>query len=303
MKCPLVSIIIPTYNRAHLIGETLDSIIAQTDTNWECIVVDDGSTDHTDELLKKYCKRDNRFQYYHRPINRPKGANACRNYGLEKAKGDYIIFFDSDDLMLTEHIEIKISNIVLYQRDYIITKTKYLNYSEGNLLLENNYNFDSNKITAYNYISQKINWLTLDVCINSRIAKSIKFNEQLQSGQEYNYFSKLTLISKEAQFIDETVSLRRFHENSIRGNLRKDRIINYQGFFKTYWYTYQDIKIEANKKIKKYLVYKCVMLAYKSPMVYNEFRVKLFKAILKEYGIKGIYHIVKLNFNRSKFIC
>ena len=77
---PLVSIIIPTYNRAHLIAETLDSIIAQTYTNWECIVVDDGSTDPTDELMETYCKKDSRFQYYHRPKNRPKGANACRNY-------------------------------------------------------------------------------------------------------------------------------------------------------------------------------------------------------------------------------
>jgi len=301
MQNPLVSIIIPTYNRVRLIGETLDTVLAQTYKNWECIVVDDGSTDGTNKLLFKYCKNDARFQYRHRPADRPKGANSCRNYGIEVSEGEYIILFDSDDLMLPNHVEIKISNIVLHKSDYVITKTKFFNYSEGNLLLDNNYNFD-NKISAYNYISQKINWLTLDVCINSCIAKSIKFNEQLQSGQEYNYFSKLTLISKEAQFINETVSLRRFHENSIRGSLRKDRIINYQSFFKTYWYTYKDIKIKASNQIKKYLIYKCIMLAYKSPIVYCEFKVIFFKAILKEYGIKGIYHIVKLNFNKSKFI-
>lgn len=54
MKEPLVSIIIPTFNRAHLIGETLDSIIAQTYTHWECIVVDDGSTDNTEEIMNSY---------------------------------------------------------------------------------------------------------------------------------------------------------------------------------------------------------------------------------------------------------
>lgn len=53
-KEPLVSIIIPTFNRAHLIGETLDSIIAQTYTHWECIVVDDGSTDNTEEIMTSY---------------------------------------------------------------------------------------------------------------------------------------------------------------------------------------------------------------------------------------------------------
>ena len=61
MQPPLVSIIIPTYNRAHLIGETLDSVLVQTYTHWECIVVDDGSTDGTDALLATYCKKDSRF--------------------------------------------------------------------------------------------------------------------------------------------------------------------------------------------------------------------------------------------------
>ena len=64
MHTPLVSIIIPAYNRAHLIGETLDSVLAQTYINWECIVIDDGSNDNTSELLAEYCKKDNRFQYH-----------------------------------------------------------------------------------------------------------------------------------------------------------------------------------------------------------------------------------------------
>ena len=55
---PLVSIIIPTYNRAHLIGETLDSVVAQTYLNWECIIVDDGSSDNTDEVVGKYVEKD-----------------------------------------------------------------------------------------------------------------------------------------------------------------------------------------------------------------------------------------------------
>jgi len=54
--------------------------LAQTYTNWECIVVDDGSTDATPSILKMYCEKDSRFQYHQRPINKPKGANICRNY-------------------------------------------------------------------------------------------------------------------------------------------------------------------------------------------------------------------------------
>lgn len=104
----LVSIIIPTYNRANIIGETLNSILAQTYTKWECIVVDDGSTDNTAEVMAGYLAIDDRFSYYDRPINRLKGGNAARNYGYEMAKGDYIQWFDSDDLMVAQSLETKL---------------------------------------------------------------------------------------------------------------------------------------------------------------------------------------------------
>jgi len=105
MESSLVSVIIPAYNRADLVEETLDSILNQTYTNWECILVDDGSTDGTIQLLKEYALKDPRFIVLSRDDDRKKGANACRNIGLENAKGDYIIFFDSDDLMTPHHIE------------------------------------------------------------------------------------------------------------------------------------------------------------------------------------------------------
>ena len=96
---PLVSIIIPTFNRAHLIGETLDSVLAQTYQNWECLVVDDGSNDSTPRILEKYSQLDERFRYLERPDYLPKGGNAARNYGFEHSKGDYVQWFDDDDIM------------------------------------------------------------------------------------------------------------------------------------------------------------------------------------------------------------
>src|SRR5690554_2207297 len=104
---PLVSIIIPTFNRAHLIGETLDSVIAQTYQNWECIVVDDGSTDHTAEIMANYLAKDSRFQYHHRPKNRPAGGNAARNFGFGVSKGEYINWLDSDDLFLPDKLSVQ----------------------------------------------------------------------------------------------------------------------------------------------------------------------------------------------------
>ena len=99
MNNPLVSIVIPTYNRAHLIHETLDSVLAQAYINWECIIVDDGSTDNTEEVVKNFVVKDARFQYHKRPIDRKKGANASRNFGFELSKGEYVMFLDADDLV------------------------------------------------------------------------------------------------------------------------------------------------------------------------------------------------------------
>ena len=111
LNSPLVSIIIPTFNRANLIGETLDSVIGQTYTNWECIVIDDGSTDGTDKLLNIYLQKDTRIQYLQRPSERPKGANSCRNYGFEFSRGEYVNWFDSDDIMHPEKLEIQINQL------------------------------------------------------------------------------------------------------------------------------------------------------------------------------------------------
>ncbi|TQI71542.1 glycosyl transferase family 2 [Gramella sp. Hel_I_59] len=99
MNNPIISVIIPVYNREHLIGETLDSVLEQTYTNWECIIVDDGSNDNTAYVVRSYVERDDRFKFFLRPEDRKKGASPSRNYGLENAKGVYIQFLDSDDLL------------------------------------------------------------------------------------------------------------------------------------------------------------------------------------------------------------
>ena len=98
-----ISIIIPVYNRADLIKETLDSILKQTYTNWECIIVDDGSTDNITDILIPYLK-DTRFQFHYRPAEKKKGANSCRNYGLKFCTGEFVKWFDSDDIMLPDFL-------------------------------------------------------------------------------------------------------------------------------------------------------------------------------------------------------
>ena len=99
MNNPLVSIAIPVYNRANLVLETLQYIINQTYSNWELILVDDGSSEKDYQIIESAASKDSRISVVKRPDNREKGAQTCRNMGTEMAKGKYIIYFDSDDFI------------------------------------------------------------------------------------------------------------------------------------------------------------------------------------------------------------
>lgn len=97
---PTVSVIVPTYNRREYIAETLDSLLKQSFSEFEVIVVDDGSTDGTDEVIRPYL---NRIRYIRQPN---KGAAVARNSGILNARGAYVAFMDSDDLSTPRHLEV-----------------------------------------------------------------------------------------------------------------------------------------------------------------------------------------------------
>lgn len=103
ISSPLVSIVTPTKNRSSLLRETILSVISQTYTNWEMLIIDDLSTDNTVEMLKEF-STENRVTYYKRK-GEISGAQVCRNQGIDLAQGEYIILLDSDDLLSKTCIE------------------------------------------------------------------------------------------------------------------------------------------------------------------------------------------------------
>ena len=100
---PVVSIIIPNFNKAKFIAESIRSVLEQDFEDWEAIIVDDGSTDNSVEIINNLVSNDPRLKLFQR--NRlPKGGSTCRNIRIEHARGDYLFFFDSDDLMTKDCI-------------------------------------------------------------------------------------------------------------------------------------------------------------------------------------------------------
>ena len=116
----LVSIIMPSYNTAKYIGESIESVQRQTYQNWELIIVDDCSTDNTDEVVKSYLS-DERINYFKNEKN--SGAAVSRNRALREAKGKWIAFLDSDDLWMPEKLKKQIS--FMEKNGYHFSYTNY----------------------------------------------------------------------------------------------------------------------------------------------------------------------------------
>lgn len=125
-----ISVIIPTWNRAHKIVAAIDSVLAQSYGFYELIVVDDASTDHTDEVVRVYMEKDSRIRYHKQPVNG--GAAAARNTGVQMSEADIIAFLDSDDIWLPEKLEKQMAYWELHP-DYslIYSKFRYREGSEG----------------------------------------------------------------------------------------------------------------------------------------------------------------------------
>ncbi|GGG69751.1 glycosyltransferase family 2 protein [Paenibacillus radicis (ex Gao et al. 2016)] len=112
---PLISIVMPTYNRANIISGAIGSILNQSYANWELIVVDDGSTDHTEEAIREWTRKDDRIRYVCN--ERAKGPGGARNTGMLAAKGEYVAFLDSDDEWYPCHLTDSMRKLDLTKAD------------------------------------------------------------------------------------------------------------------------------------------------------------------------------------------
>jgi glycosyltransferase involved in cell wall biosynthesis len=191
MNNPLVSIIIPTYNRADLIGETLDSIKNQTYQNWECIIVDDGSTDHTDEVVGVYVNKDARFKYFQRPDDHLSGGNGARNYGFILSQGEYIQWFDSDDLMKKNKLTLQVNDLVTYNLDVSFSGFEILK-TNGTVIKEplSLINDFENLFEAIVTKKVKINTLS-PVFKKAFLLKGNLFDENLLTAHELEFYTRI----------------------------------------------------------------------------------------------------------------
>ena len=182
MNNPKFSIIIPTYNRANFIVKTINSVLDQTYTNFELIIVDDGSTDNTKEIVLAI--KDDRLKYLKKQ-NEERAA--ARNYGINKAKGEYITFLDSDDLFYENHLDEAFSFFENHKIDFMFQAYEivHLNYKEPKLF--QNQNINQLLVSKGNIMSCH------GVFIKNKIAKNNLFNEDrdLSASEDYELWIRL----------------------------------------------------------------------------------------------------------------
>ncbi len=217
---PLVSIVIPTYNYGSYLPKAVASCFNQTHENIEIIVVDDGSTDGTREIVEEF---GDRVQYAYQENS---GVSAARNKGLELASGEFMTFLDADDYLTEDSIETKLQ-ILLEHKDIGIVVSSSYRQKESNDGAESPLTFrpkvKRNLISDKFYedlLLQKISFATCTALIRTDLAKRFQFPSDITNGEDIAYFTKIFFCSKGCYLAEPTAVVVK-HPESLRQNIEK----------------------------------------------------------------------------------
>ena len=276
---PLVSIIIPTYNRAHILGETLDSVIGQSFKDWECLVIDDGSYDHIEELMEFYCARDRRIKFHHRPKDRMRGGNAARNYGFEQSRGKFVQWFDSDNLMMPAKLQLKVEVLKSHEQiDFVVCENEEI-LQQDPLVIRKKWAITAGGDVLFNHLTGVIAFDTNGPMFRKSYLQPKKlFNEEMRIGQDWEFFSRLLIDRPQVFYLKKVLYRLRTLNDGIRADQTKEKILSkIMG------------ELELFKKIKRSQYF--LETPYEEP--YNK---------MVFYRILSRFQFIKLHFSTGKAV-
>lgn len=235
----MISIVIPTYNAESFIKETIESVLKQTHTEWELIIIDDGSTDSTADIIQEYVEKDSRIKYYYQTNA---GVSTARNKGINLSKGKYIAFLDADDIWLPNNLKEKVkilesdsdvywvfSNIIYFYNDTEIIEKLTEGFSKGKWL---------DSILSWQGVV-KTNPSNIIIRRECCYTKGILFDEQLSTAAD-KYFCIQLANSFKGAFINKPLVRYRVVDGSMSKNINAmeaDELLLYKksvinGYFK-----------------------------------------------------------------------
>lgn len=284
-----VSIIIPCYNQAEFIEETLLSVFNQEHKQWECLLIDDGSTDNTADIFKKWTGKDNRFCYYKKDNN---GVSATRNFGLRKAKGEFIQFLDSDDLLAADKISLSLKSI--HEHEVDIVCTNYLMFSKS--IANTRPPFSQLEKFEFNFYNLARYWndgFTVPIhcwLFKAALLENVQFPEGLSAQEDWVMWLRIFQNSPKTYFISKHLAFYRINPNGRT---------NTGSFFKETLQAIDYMKHYANDTDHQ-MLYEAVIMRYNSGMLYwknrqialkksNTYQFGLLcKIFLKKIGLLGL---------------
>ncbi len=213
-QLPLVSVIIPAYNAAHFMGETLDSIFAQTFTRFEVIVINDGSSD-TEELEQVLQRYPANLRYIKQENQ---GAGAARNAGLRAATGEFVAFLDADDTWVRTFLERQLGLLRSSKADLVFADALLFGDSplEGRTFMQ--MNPPQGEVTVENLLAVKVTVLTSTVLARRASILDVGlFDVSLRRGQDFDLWLRLAKAGARFAYTRDVLAHHRIVENSLSG--------------------------------------------------------------------------------------
>jgi glycosyltransferase involved in cell wall biosynthesis len=230
MNPSLISVIVPCYNYGSLLAETLDSLVAQTYPNWECIIIDDGSTDNSRAVAEEYQSRDARFRYVYQPN---KGMSAARNLGLTTIQGQFVQFLDADDLLAPRKFEKQIDYLATHSEiDLVYGDVRYFQHGEPAKYattlnsLSHDWVTDApkTKVELLNkLVANNIMVVNAPLTRTSLIQKVGFYNESLRSMEDWEYWLRCALAGAQMRYSTDPDmwAIVRVHSKSVSQNISR----------------------------------------------------------------------------------
>lgn len=209
----LVSVIVPMYNSADYTKMTLESIVRQTYTNIEVIIIDDGSTDDSSAIANEYCIRDARLRLFRQDNH---GVSYTRNQGIDYAKGKFLCFVDSDDIIDSNYIEVLREAYMEYpEADMVICGFKIVNVNNQLYVPKHNYQRQLVGINQQYDFSPPFQHLSAcGVLYKRELIKNIRFETDLYIGEDALFHNKVLLECQNILFLPDCLYTYVMHNDS-----------------------------------------------------------------------------------------
>lgn len=288
----MVSVIIPVYNTEKYLKRCLDSVLNQSYTDIEVIVVNDGSTDNSLQILKEYEKNDNRIKLIDQ---QNQGVSSARNTGLENVNGEYIIFIDSDDWVESNMFELLVENMSVSNSD--ISCCQYDKEVQTDISNLEVWTYDKSLTEFIKH--QKLNGSLVNKLIKSEIVANVRFDTTIAYGEDALFFWEILLNSKSLCITNKVLYHVVLHGDSASGSgaykiIRKDCI--------RVWNSIVDSARNIDEKYVSFAKAQLANMAFYSlyEMIYYKYENELHKTLFLGELKKNFYELKKATFVSTK---